>query len=83
MDQLEGFVQEGKKHLVCELKKALYMLSPRTWYHRMDLFFINEGFCRSQADHSLYVKETSESLLVTILYVNDLIILANNVTQLK
>ena len=34
-------------------------------------------------DHSLYIKQTCEYLLVTILYVDDLIILASNVTQLK
>jgi len=26
IDQLEGFVQEGKKYLVCKLKKSLYRL---------------------------------------------------------
>jgi hypothetical protein len=58
MNQPEGFVQNGKKHLVCKLIKALYRLkqSPRTWYQRIDSFFINEGFCRSHADHSLYIK---------------------------
>ena len=55
----------------------------RAWYFRIDSFFINEGFYRSQADHSLYVKQTSEYLLVAIFYVNDLIILTSNVTQLK
>ena len=34
-------------------------------------------------DHSLYVKQTGGYLLVKILYVNDLIILVRNVTQLK
>ena len=70
---------------MCKLKKTLYGLkqSLRAWYHRTDSFFINEGFCRSQADYSLYVKQTGEYLLMTILYVNDLIVLASNVTQLK
>lgn len=36
-------------------------------------FFINEDLCKNQANH----------LLVTILFMDDLIILANNVTQLK
>jgi hypothetical protein len=33
INQPEGFVQEGKKHLVCKLIKALYGLkqSPRAW----------------------------------------------------
>ena len=54
MDQPEGFVQEGKEDLVCKFKKALYGFkqSLRAWYHRIDSLFINEGFCRSQADYS-------------------------------
>ena len=86
MDQLKGFIQEGIEDLMCKkTKKALIRLkqSPRAWYHCINSFFINEGFCRSQANHSLYVKQTSEYLLVAILYVNDLIILASNVIQLK
>ena len=53
MDQLEGFVQKGKEDLVYKLKKASYGLkqSPRAWYHYIDSFFINEDFCKSQADH--------------------------------
>lgn len=31
----------------------------------------------------LYVRQSGEYLLVTIIYMDDLIILANNVTQLK
>ncbi len=65
MDQPEGFVQKGKEHLVCKLIKALYGLkqSPRAWYQRIDSFFINEGFCRSHADHSLYIKQTDDYIL--------------------
>jgi hypothetical protein len=73
------------KILCVNSKKTLYRLkqSPRTWYHHIDSFFINEGFCRSQADHLLYIKQTGEYFLVAILYVDDLIILASNVTKLK
>jgi len=47
------------------------------------MFFTHEGFSRSQADHSLYVKQTGEYLLIVIIYVDDLIILASNVSILK
>jgi hypothetical protein len=49
MDQPQGFVQDGKEHLVCKLKKSLYGLkpSPRAWYQRIDMFFTHEGFSRS------------------------------------
>ena len=55
MNQPECFIQEGKKNLMCNLKKILYRLKqlPKTWYHRIESFFINEGFCKSQADHLL------------------------------
>lgn len=45
MDQLEGFIQEGKQNLLCKLKKTLYGLkqSLKAWYHHIDLFIINKG----------------------------------------
>jgi hypothetical protein len=38
MDQPQGFVQDGKKHFVCKLKRSLYELkqSPRAWYQHID-----------------------------------------------
>lgn len=85
MEQSKEFVQKGKKYLVCKLKKSLYRLkqSLRTWYQKINLFFTNEGFCRSQVDHSLYIKQLSESLLMVIIYIDDLIILASNLSALK
>jgi hypothetical protein len=61
MDQPE-VVQEGKKHLEYNFKKILYKLKQffRVWYHGIDLFFINIVFVRSQANHLLYIKQTSE-----------------------
>src|SRR5579875_989961 len=84
MDQPQGFVEEGTQHLVCKLKKSLYGLkqSPRAWYQRIDLFFNQEGFSRGHADHTLYVKQTSEFLMIVIIYVDDLIILASDNTVL-
>jgi hypothetical protein len=85
MDQSQGFVQDGKEHLVCKLKKSLYELkqSSRAGYQHINMFFTHECFSRSQADHSLYVKQTGEYLLIVIIYVDDLIISTNNVSILK
>ncbi len=70
---------------MCKLKKSLYGLkqSPRAWYQCIDMFFTHEDFSRSQADHSFYVKQMSEYLLIMIIYVDDLIILISNVSILK
>ena len=80
MDQPQGFVEEGTQHLVCKLKKSLHRFkqSRRAWYQRIDMFFTKEGFSRSHADHSLYVKQAREFLLIVIIYVDDLIILASD-----
>ena len=84
MNQPQGFVEEGKQHLVCKLKKSLYGLkqSPRAWYQRIDTFFVNEGFQRSEADHSMYVIQSKEFLMIVILYVDDLIILTNTLKKM-
>ena len=69
--------------ILCENSKFfLYGLkqSPMVWYYRIDLFFINKGFCRSQNGRSLYIKLTGEYLLVATFHMDDLIILAGNVT---
>ena len=84
MDQPQGFQQKDFEHLVCKLKKSLYGLkqSPRAWYQRIDSFFTKEGFTRSEADHSLYIKQTGEYLLIVLIYVDDLIILASLLAKL-
>jgi hypothetical protein len=81
MEQPEGFVQKGREHLVCKLRKSLYGLkqSGRAWYECIHIFFVNKGFTRSHADHSLYVLQTCHYIVIVIIYVDDLIILASNV----
>ena len=85
MDQPQGFVQEGQEELVCKLKKSLYGLrqSPRAWYEKIHQFFVDQGFKRSHADHSLYLKQTSSFLLIVLIYVDDLIILSSDMRVME
>lgn len=80
MDQPEGFVQEGHEELKCRLRKTIYGLkqSGREWYLDIHGFFTCEGFKRSNADHSLYIKQSNMYLLIVLIYVDDLIILASD-----
>ena len=61
-------------HMVCELNKSIYGLkqSPRTWYGRINSFFIDHGFQRSEHDHNLYVHMIFK--LILLLYVDDLVL---------
>ena len=84
LDQPQGFVQEGKEHLKCKLKKALPGLkqSGRAWYRDIDAMFVRKGFVRGHADHSLYTLQCSEHLVIVIVYVDDLILLASGLTKM-
>ena len=81
MDQPQGFIQGN---MVCKLKKSLYGLkqSPRAWYECIHAFFVKEGLVRSHADHSLYVVQSSTPIVIVIIYVDDFIILASDMTKL-
>lgn len=72
----EGYTIEERENLVYRLKKALYDLKqyPRAWYSRIDQHFREQGFIRSESEHTLYRKEhiNGESLLLS-LYVDDII----------
>jgi len=65
---------------VCKLKKALYGLkqAPRAWYTILDQYLQQEGFKRGVVDINVYIKIEKNKLLVTIVYVDDLIFRSND-----
>jgi len=86
MDQPEGFLAEGKEDHVCQLKKSLYGLkqSPRQWYKRFDAFMTTHEFSRSAFDSCVYHKKMSgNSMIYLLLYVDDMLIAANNITEIN
>jgi hypothetical protein len=80
MKMPKGFVVEGKKELVCNLKNSLYGLkqSPRMWYQKFDTYMLGLGFTRSKEDHCVYFKLIGDNLIYLILYVDDMLLIGNN-----
>jgi len=76
--QPQGFVQYGPNGaaLVCKVLKSLYGLkqSPRNWNSVIDTWMKTYGFAISEADPCVYVYRTEGSVLIVILWVDDLII---------
>ena len=85
IQQPEGFIEKGREHLVCKLKKSLYGLkqAPREWYHKFHLFMLSQEYRGSDIDHCLYTKQAKDgSLLILILYVDDMLIAGTNINEL-
>ena len=62
---------------MCKLKKALYGLkqTPRTWYERMNIFLMSQGFTKSKSDSNLYFKFECIITVMLLLYVDDLVLM--------
>eukprot|EP00253_Pinus_taeda_P025760 PITA_25760 len=75
MEQPNGFIQTDSS-LVCRLKKSLYGLkqAPRAWYAKMNSFLLESGFSRCYSDNTVYTKKVGNSLIILVLYVDDLIL---------
>jgi hypothetical protein len=82
MEQLQGFIQNSS--LVCRLKKSLYGLkqAPRAWYAKMDAYFLSQHFVRCKSDLNVYMLRTSDSLLILVLYVDDLLITGSSASTI-
>ena len=85
MEQPEGYATPGQEHLVCRLQKSLYGLKQagRTWHHKIDVALKHRGFTSLEADHCIYVRKLSDSLIIIALYVDDLLIAASRLAELS
>ena len=86
MKQLEGFIEKGKEHQVCLLRKSLYGLkqSPRQWNKRFDKFMVNNNFFRSGHDNCIYFKEVNNDCIVyLLLYVDDILIACESKSEIQ
>ena len=63
-------------YLVCRLKKSLYGIkqAPRAWYAKIDGFLLSLSFVRCKSDPNVYLNLIHGSLMIIVLYVNDLLI---------
>jgi hypothetical protein len=62
------------------LNKTLYGIkqAPRAWYSRMDKYLLQQGFKRDMSNINIYLRIEKDSLLVTVVYVDDIIFEYNN-----
>ncbi|XP_028944648.1 uncharacterized mitochondrial protein AtMg00810-like [Malus domestica] len=76
MTQPPGFVDPKHEDYVCRLHKSLYGLkqAPWAWNERFTTFLPSLEFKSTYADSSLFVKTVDHSVVILLLYVDDIII---------
>lgn len=81
MMQPPGFIVERQSTKVCKLIKSIYGLkrSPRAWSEKFSNILTAIGFTRTTSDYSLFVRRTSRSCVILIVYVDDIIITGSDV----
>ncbi|KAE9592424.1 putative RNA-directed DNA polymerase [Lupinus albus] len=72
-------------NLVCKLHKSLYGLkqASREWHTTLSAKLISLGYSHSQADQALFTKGTPTSFTAILVYVDDLVLIGNNLVELK
>ena len=87
IEQPEGYERKGPngEKLVCKLKKSLYGLkqSGRNWNSMLHNYLTEEGFVKSLADPCVYVKTTEIGQVISVVWVDELIIAGSNTDVLK
>ncbi|KAK9064691.1 hypothetical protein SSX86_016073 [Deinandra increscens subsp. villosa] len=80
----DGFYSKSETR-VCKLKKSLYGLkqAPRMWNEKLVGVLLDLGFVQSLCDTSMFVKITSDSFVVLLVYVDDMIITGNNDKEIE
>jgi hypothetical protein len=84
MAQPKGFVEKGKEHMGCRLKKSIYGLkqASRKWYLKFHETIRKFGFNENEKDNCLYAKFKSGKFIFLILYVDDILLASSDVSLL-
>ncbi|RDX85793.1 hypothetical protein CR513_32967, partial [Mucuna pruriens] len=84
MNQLDGFKEKGKKHLVCKLRKSIYGLkqASRQWYLRFDKSICSLDFKENAVEQCIYLENSGRKFIILVLYVDDILLACNDMNFL-
>ena len=83
--QLPSGINVSKPNQVCKLVKSLYGLkqASRKWYERLTSLLLAQGYKHANSDHSLFTKSTATTFTVLLVYVDDIILVGNSISEFK
>jgi len=82
---LEEEIYMDQEDKVCCLKRAIYGLkqSSRSWYFRFHEVINSFDFAMVSEGHCVYVKRTTKGIMFLTLYVNDILLVGNNLEMIN
>ncbi|GJS05460.1 retrotransposon protein, putative, ty1-copia subclass [Tanacetum coccineum] len=85
MEQPEGFVNPKYPNRVCKLKRSIYGLkqASRQWNKRFDDEIKKFGFSQNADEPCVYLKPSESNVTFLILYVDNILIMGNNIPMLQ
>ncbi|GJU63091.1 retrotransposon protein, putative, ty1-copia subclass [Tanacetum coccineum] len=85
MEQPKGFVNPKYPNRVCKLKRSIYRLkqASRQWNKRFDDEIKKFGFTQNRDEPCVYLKSSGSNVTLLILYVDDILIMGNNIPMLQ
>jgi hypothetical protein len=85
MVQPEGFVSPENVGKVCKLQRSIYGLkqASRSWNLRFDEVIKGFGFVQNVEETCIYKKMSGSSVAFLVLYVDDILLIGNDVELLK
>ncbi|GKB52113.1 retrotransposon protein, putative, ty1-copia subclass [Tanacetum coccineum] len=85
MEQPEGFVNLKYLNRVCKLKRSIYGLKQASWSwnKRFDNEIKKFGFTHNRDEPCVYMKASGSYVTFLILYVDDILIMGNNIPILQ
>ncbi|KAL0395476.1 UNVERIFIED_CONTAM: hypothetical protein Slati_4513800 [Sesamum latifolium] len=84
MDQPEGFTNVGEEQKVCHLQRSIYGLKQASpsWNTCFDEVIRGYDFIKNEHDPCIYKKINGSSVAYLVLYVDDILLIGNDVKVL-
>ena len=85
MVQPEGFAAKGQEKKVCQLQKSIYGLkqASRFWNIKFDQSVKSFEFVQSPDEPCMYKKSNSNVVVFLVLYVDDILLIGNDIGTLS